>query len=143
MSTTHRWALLHISWLCSLPLRLTGIDVSPKSIELAKKQVEVFRLSLATYAKVTGVSSCYVKRLVVYPLNQLDSTSTVKCVLERTNQRGLDNGVLRELAWTDISEVLRMTVTRIDTLKLNREAWAADGVRRRWIAITSHECVSV
>ena len=38
-----------------------------------------------------------------------------------------DNSVLRELVWTDISEVLRMTFERIDALELNREAWAADG----------------
>ena len=53
------------------------------------------------------------------------------CVDELTALRNADvddNGVLRELVWTDISEVLRMTFERIDALKLNRDAWAADGV---------------
>ena len=37
--------------------------------------------------------------------------------------------MLRELVWTDISEVLQMTMKRINNaLKLNREAWAADGL---------------
>lgn len=36
--------------------------------------------------------------------------------------------MLRELVWTDISEVLRLTFDRIEALKLNCEAWAADGV---------------
>ena len=47
------------------------------------------------------------------------------CVDELTALRNDDvddNGVLRELVWTDISEVLRMTFERIDALKLNREA---------------------
>ena len=30
--------------------------------------------------------------------------------------------------WTDISEVLQMTMKRINALKLNRAAWAADGL---------------
>ena len=30
--------------------------------------------------------------------------------------------------WTDISEVLQRTMAKIDALKLNREAWAADGL---------------
>jgi len=53
------------------------------------------------------------------------------CVDELTPLRNADvddNGVLRELVWTDISEVLRMTFKGIDALKLNREAWAADDV---------------
>ena len=36
--------------------------------------------------------------------------------------------MLRELVWTDISEVSQMTMKRINALKLNREAWAADGL---------------
>ena len=47
-----------------------------------------------TYVRVTGVSSCYVKRLVAYSLNQSDGSSTVKCVLERTSQHGLVTDML-------------------------------------------------
>ena len=47
-----------------------------------------------TYVRVTGVSSCYVKRLVAYSLNQSDGSSTVKCVLERTSQHSLVTDML-------------------------------------------------
>ena len=36
--------------------------------------------------------------------------------------------MLRELVWTDISDVLQRTISKIDALTLNREAWAADGL---------------
>ena len=39
-----------------------------------------------------------------------------------------DTGVLQELVWTDISEVLQMTFAKSDLFKLNREAWADEGV---------------
>lgn len=54
-----------------------------------------------------------------------------KSVDELTTRRNADvdvNGLLQELAWTDISEVLQMTFTKIEALELNREAWEADGV---------------
>ena len=51
--------------------------------------------------------------------------------------------MLRELVWTDISEVLQRTMKRINALKLNREAWAADGLipfdRRVAVALAADE----
>ncbi len=51
--------------------------------------------------------------------------------------------MLRELVWTDISEVLQRTMKRINALKLNREAWAADGLipfdRRVAVALAAAE----
>ena len=62
------------------------------------------------------------------------------CVDELTEHLNADvdnNGVLRELVWTDISEVLQRKIKIINAFKLNREAWAADGL------IPFDRCVAV
>ena len=51
--------------------------------------------------------------------------------------------MLRELVWTDISEVLQRKIKTINAFKLNREAWAADGLipfdRRVAVTLAAYE----
>ena len=68
------------------------------------------------------------------------------CVDELTEHLNADvdnNGVLRELVWTDISEVLQRKIKTINAFKLNREAWAADGLipfdRRVAVTLAAYE----